>query len=107
DLISVAEDPLDSCLDHLSRLKSDYGLYGCLGNHEIYAGAEDYTTKAGKRRGIDFLRGETRGLRIGKAELNIAGVDYEPFERRGHYLRNAERFVRRGALNVLLSHNPD
>jgi predicted MPP superfamily phosphohydrolase len=107
DLISVAEDPLDSCLDHLSRLRSDHGLYGCLGNHEIYAGAEDYTTKAGRRRGIDFLRGETRGLRIGKAELNIAGVDYEPFERRGHYLRNAERFVRPGALNVLLSHNPD
>jgi len=107
DLISVAEDPLDSCLELLSRVRSDYGLYGCLGNHEVYAEAEDYTTKAGRRLGIDFLRAETRSLRIGSAELNIAGVDYEPFERRGHYLRNASGLVRPGALNVLLSHNPD
>ena len=33
DLISVAKDPLDECLRELARLKSDRGIFGCLGNH--------------------------------------------------------------------------
>jgi hypothetical protein len=34
-------------------------------------------------------------------------VDYQSLTDRGHYLRGAERLVVPGAVNVLLSHNPD
>ena len=55
DLISRVGDPLDLCIQHLSRLRSDAGTIGCLGNHEIYAGAQDYTTVEGAKVGMRFL----------------------------------------------------
>lgn len=45
DLITRETDPLDDCLDRLSRLRAIAGVYGCLGNHEIYAGVEDYVAE--------------------------------------------------------------
>jgi predicted MPP superfamily phosphohydrolase len=107
DLISMRGDPLDACLRQLARLKPDAGVLGCMGNHEVYAQAQDYTTAEGGRLGIDFLRGRARALRFGEATLNIAGVDYQPQRLRRHYLDGAERLIAPGAVNVLLSHNPD
>ena len=52
-----------------------------------------------------FLRSAAAPLRFGKAILNLAGVDYQRLRRR--YLVGAEKLVVPGALNVLLSHNPD
>jgi hypothetical protein len=107
DLISVPRDPLDDCLRQLARLKSDYGSFGCLGNHERYAHAESYTTSQGERLGIHFLRAEARLLNIGGARLNIAGIDYQPFEQRPNYLKSTPSLAAPGAVNLLLSHNPD
>jgi uncharacterized protein len=105
DLVSRVGDPLDACLRHLSRLRADAGIFGCMGNHEIYASAEDYTTLEGARLGMRFLRGESQRLYFGDALLNLAGVDYQRRERK--YLSGAESLVIPGATNVLLSHNPD
>ncbi len=107
DLISVRGDPLDACLDQISRLRADAGVLGCLGNHEVYARTEEYTTVQAARMGIPFLRSQARQLRFGGAVLNIAGVDYQKMNERSHYLRGAERLLVPGALNMLLSHNPD
>ncbi len=105
DLITVRRDPLEACLNLLARLRAEACILGCLGNHEIYAGAEDYAEREGRRRGIDFLRSARRGLRFGAASLNIAGVDYQ---RSGEpYLTGAGDLLRKGAVNILLSHNPD
>lgn len=107
DLISSRGDPLDACIRQLARVKSDAGTFGCMGNHERYAGVERYAAEAGARAGIRFLRGEAQTLRFGNSVLNLAGVDYQSLADRGHYLRGAERLVVPGAANVLLSHNPD
>jgi predicted MPP superfamily phosphohydrolase len=107
DLISMHGDPLDACLDQLARLRADAGVLGCLGNHEMYTGAEDYTTLQGARLGIQFLRSRARQLRFGNATLNIGGMDYQRMSSTGKYLRGAEQLVVPGAVNVLLSHNPD
>jgi predicted MPP superfamily phosphohydrolase len=105
DLITSRGDPLDDALAELARLKADAGIYGCHGNHEIYAGALGYCTAAGARLGIRFLRQRQAALQFGGATLNLVGVDYQ---RRGWpYLVNAEKFVDRSNVNVLLSHNPD
>ena len=55
--------------------------------------------------GIGFLRERAETLRFGAATLNLAGVDYQP--KREPYLHGAERLIAPGAVNVLLSHNPD
>jgi hypothetical protein len=107
DLISARGDPLDACIRQLGRLKADAGVFGCMGNHERYARAENYTRIAAGRMGIDFLRGEARPLRFGQSPLNLAGVDYQSLAGKHQYLRGAERLVAPGAVNVLLSHNPD
>lgn len=105
DLITTFRDPLDDCLDILAQLRADAGVFGCMGNHEIYAGAEAHVEREGARRGMRFLRSAAAPLRFGNAVLNLAGVDYQPRHRR--YLVGAEKLVVPGALNVLLSHNPD
>ena len=105
DLISRRGDPLDACLRQLGRLRADAGVIGCLGNHEVYANSEDYVAEQGRRLGIEFLRRRAKLFRFGAADINFAGVDYQRFER--PYLVGADRLVRPGVLNVLLSHNPD
>lgn len=107
DLISASGDPLDACIRQLARLKADAGVFGCMGNHERYAGVEDYTARAAARVGIDFLRHRSRQLRFGGAVLNLAGVDYQKVGKRESYLNGAGRLVVPGAANILLSHNPD
>jgi uncharacterized protein len=105
DLISRRGDPLDACLAQLARLRADAGVLGCLGNHEVYTGTENYVTSQGRRVGIEFLRDAASELRFGSATINFAGVDYQKFQ--SHYLVGAEHLIAPGALNVLLSHNPD
>jgi uncharacterized protein len=105
DLISTARDPLDTCLRQLSRLRAEAGIFGCLGNHEIYANVEDYVEQQGARLGHRYLRLRSESLKFGQATLNVAGVDYQPS--RKPYLVGAERMVAPDAFNVLLSHNPD
>jgi predicted MPP superfamily phosphohydrolase len=107
DLISYPGDPLDATIAELARLRADAGVLGCLGNHEAYAMCEDYVTQRARRYGIHFLRHEATPLRWGNGVLNVAGVDFERYSNRAHYLEGAERLVLPGASNLLLSHNPD
>jgi predicted MPP superfamily phosphohydrolase len=107
DLISGHSDPLDACIRQLARLKADAGVFACMGNHERYARAEDYTARQSARVGIRFLRGQAQTLRFGNAVLNLAGLDFQPQRDRRRYLRGAERLIVPGATNILLQHNPD
>jgi predicted MPP superfamily phosphohydrolase len=107
DLISTHGDPLDACIRQVARLRTDAGIFGCMGNHEVYAGALDYAEQAGARAGIRFLRSGAIPLEFGSSVLNLVGVDYQRKSEKDRYLRGAERFIHPGATNVLLSHNPD
>lgn len=105
DLITQSGDPLDACLESLTRLRATAGVYGCMGNHEIYSEAEEYVAGQGAKLGMRFLRKQNALLRFGAAQLNLAGVDYQ--SRFKPYLVGAEKLKAGGAVNVLLSHNPD
>ena len=105
DLVTGVIDPVEVCLSHLGRVKADAGMIGCLGNHEIYAGAEDYVHVEGARLGIRFLRSENLVMEFRGHKLNFAGVDYQ---RKGSpYLVGTEKLIEPGMTNILLSHNPD
>jgi predicted MPP superfamily phosphohydrolase len=105
DLITRPGDPLDACLRQLARLRAEAGVLGCLGNHEIYTRTQNYVTEQGRRIGIEFLRHQSKQLRFGNAVINFAGVDYQKMH--SPYLQGAEQMIVPGALNILLSHNPD
>ena len=105
DLVTGRGDPLDVCLSHLARVNADAGMIGCMGNHEIYAGAEDYVHERGALLGIRFLRSRNLIMEFAGHKLNFAGIDYQ---RRGDpYLVGAEKLIEPGMPNILLSHNPD
>ncbi len=105
DLITRQGDPLHETIDELAALRADHGLWGCMGNHEQFARCRGEAQLYGGRKGIEFLRQEGRLLRFGDAALNLVGVDYQKQSR--PYLVGAERAIRPGAVNLLLSHNPD
>ncbi len=105
DLVTAPRDPLDDCLAELAKLRADAGVFGCMGNHEVFVRCEAEAQRRGARLGLRFLRQESESLRFGGARVNFAGVDYQRKDQ--PYLAGAERLVRPGELNILLSHNPD
>jgi len=114
DFTTSRGDPLEEAVAELARVEGRYGAFGCLGNHEIYAGTEAAATELFARRGVRILRGRNSELEINGAKLNVIGVDYLPQPRsfdpavwRQHFLRGGEALVRPGAFNILLTHNPN
>jgi hypothetical protein len=105
DLVSERGDPLDQCLEELSRLRASDGVFGCLGNHEGYIGVESYVAAQGRLIGFDVLRGRRRRLSFNRTHLYLTGIDYQPMG--GPYDVGAGVQTGEVCLNVLLSHNPD
>jgi hypothetical protein len=105
DLITDEYDPLDACLQQLSRLKAASGIWGCMGNHEAFANVERYVQRQAALLGMTFLRRQAVKLKFGASNMNLVGVDYQ---RRNHpYLQGIEPLVDLSSFNLLLSHSPD
>jgi predicted MPP superfamily phosphohydrolase len=107
DLISYHGDPLDACLRQVARVRARAGVFGCLGNHERYITAENYTAVQAAKLGVPFLRHQARLLKFGDSVLNLVGVDYQRMGDHKSYLVGVENLIVPGAVNVLMSHNPD
>ncbi len=111
DFITGAGDPLPDCIDEIRALRAPLGIWGCNGNHEIYARAEDAAERLFRQAGMKLLRQENAQLAWRGASFNLIGVDYQrqrtPNGRRVPMLPGMERLVRRDMPNILLSHNPN
>jgi predicted MPP superfamily phosphohydrolase len=112
DFVSMAGDPLDACITELSRLRAPLGVWGCNGNHEIYAGVEDEANRLFHQKGMRLLRARNAVIEHNGAAFNLLGVDYQrdhmvSGERPGPMLEEIEHLIRRDMPNVLLSHNPN
>jgi predicted MPP superfamily phosphohydrolase len=111
DFITGASDPLPDCIEEIRQLRVPLGIWGCNGNHEIYARVEDLAQSLFAQAGMKLLREENAQLTFNGAQFNLIGVDYQR-ERtsQGHKkqtLTHVERLVRRDMPNILLSHNPN
>lgn len=111
DFITTWGDPLEECIAELSRLKAPLGVWGCNGNHEIYADAEDAAQKLFAGHGMTLLRQAAAQLRRNGQSFNLIGVDYQRdlgLTGAGKMtLPGAAPLVRRDMPNILLSHNPN
>ncbi len=112
DFISSEGDPLDVCIAELSRLRAPLGVWGCNGNHEIYAGAEEDAERLFREKGMRLLRAASAIVEHNGGRFNLLGVDYQrdrmvSGERTGPMLAEIEHLIRRDMPNVLLSHNPN
>jgi hypothetical protein len=111
DLITTSRDPIADCVEEVSRLHAPLGVFGCNGNHEIYADAEQLAGELFAQHGMKMLRQENAVLEYRGAKFNLIGVDYQR-ERNlnGHrtlMLSDMESLIRRDLPNILLSHNPN
>jgi predicted MPP superfamily phosphohydrolase len=111
DFITGASDPIADCIDEIRNLHASLGVWGCNGNHEIYARAEDAAQQLFAQAGMKLLRQENAQLVFKGASFNLIGVDYQrertPGGRRQQVLDGLEPLVRRDMPNILLSHNPN
>ena len=111
DFITGAADPLADCIEEISQLRAPLGIFGCNGNHEIYAGAEEAAQELFAQAGMKLLRHENAQIAFRGAHFNLLGVDYQ--RERAHSGQRLEMLpdlaplVRRDMPNILLSHNPN
>jgi predicted MPP superfamily phosphohydrolase len=99
----------------LAGLRAPYGVFGCLGNHEIYTETEDSITRLFAAEGIRILRQERAPIQSRGEMLNLIGIDYQSLrlsrDHAGHevarYLAGSEKLVMPDMVNILLSHNPN
>lgn len=111
DFVTSQGDPLSQCIGELARLRAPLGVWGCNGNHEIYAGAEDDAERLFAANGMRLLRQSAAQIKRNGASLNLIGIDYQRSvtitQRSVSTLNGAESLVRRDMPNILLSHNPN
>jgi predicted MPP superfamily phosphohydrolase len=111
DFITGASDPLPDCIEEIRQLRAPLGIWGCNGNHEIYARVEDLAQSLFAQAGMKLLREENAQLTFNGAQFNLIGVDYQRERTSGgqkkQTLIHGERLVRRDMPNILLSHNPN
>src|SRR5437899_4051695 len=113
----VASDPQaqNEVVQALAGLRAPYGVFGCLGNHEIYTETEDSITRLFAAEGIRILRQEQAPIQSHGEMLNLIGIDYQSGrfsnDHPGHlvdrYLEGTEKLVMPDMVNVLLNHNPN
>ncbi len=111
DLITGTGDSITDCVDEIRHLHAPLGIWGCNGNHEIYARAEDEAAYLYTQAGMKLLRHENAQITFKGASFNLIGVDYQRERtsrgQRQQTLALVEPLVRRDMPNILLSHNPN
>jgi len=100
-------------VEALAGLHAPFGVYGCLGNHDAWAGVEDSISSLFAAARVRMLRGASVAITVGGDWFNLIGVDFQSRHRFGpsapvkRVLGNIESLIARGQVNILLSHNPD
>jgi len=111
DLITGSGDSIADCVDEIRHLRAPLGIWGCNGNHEIYARVEDEAAYLYAQAAMKLLRHENAQITFKGASFNLLGVDYQrertPRGQRQQTLAGVEPLVRRDMPNILLSHNPN
>jgi predicted MPP superfamily phosphohydrolase len=111
DLITGPGDPIADCINEIRHLHAPLGIWGCNGNHEIYARAEDDAAYLYMQAGMKLLRHENAQIAFKGASFNLIGVDYQRERTRNgqrqQTLSNVEPLICRDMPNILLSHNPN
>ncbi len=100
----------------LAGLRAPYGVFGCLGNHEMITQTEESITRLFAAQDIRILRQERAPIRLRGETLNLIGIDYQDWSPSGphgvegyvrSYLEGVEPLIARDTVNILLTHNPN
>jgi predicted MPP superfamily phosphohydrolase len=103
----------------LAALRAPFGIFGCLGNHEMYTHTERSITRLFHNSGTTILRQAGAMVRVpgvggaASAQVQLLGVDFVPRLRRtfAEYVAASVPHVGSlmipGMVNILLAHHPN
>lgn len=106
DLVDTHVTEIPNIRDTISMLKSDYGVFGCPGNHDHYASAEALMDALADKP-ISMLQNAHQELRINGEKLTVIGID--DAGEVGRDFADLEAAVRGSdpdSFRILLSHRP-
>ncbi|MHB9142930.1 MAG: metallophosphoesterase [Paludibacter sp.] len=104
DYVSRKEKYIKPLFDELRNLKSKYGIYGVLGNHDYFVNG-DLTKKMMERNGIKLCDNKSYWLRINGDSIKIGGVDDPDGSK--PILDSTVYDVQPKDFCILISHRPD
>jgi predicted MPP superfamily phosphohydrolase len=115
DFVTWDASTASAVVNALSGLKAPLGVFGSLGNHDAWAGAEDLLAELFARAGIRILRQERAPISAGNESFNLMGLDFtnsrsmsvDGWHLSSRKLEGVENLMMRDTANILLSHNPD
>lgn len=113
DFISSTPDYIETAANYIGKIKSKYGIYSCVGDHDNWAYRNDTKrslreiTNALQRNNVEMVNNEKRTINVNGAEISIVFITNTYVER-----INEKRFDKVigdgliGDLKILLVHQP-
>ncbi|NIR52643.1 MAG: hypothetical protein GWN61_12420 [candidate division Zixibacteria bacterium] len=106
DFVDSSDAEIPAVYNSIKVLKSEFGVFGALGNHDHYATAEK-VNNALQQRGVMMLNNSHQTLNINNESLSIVGVD-DPGYGYSNYadIEKATHGLSPQSFKILLAHRP-
>jgi predicted MPP superfamily phosphohydrolase len=104
DFVATSNSQVPAFIRAISKLEAKHGVYGCLGNHDMFTDSEEALARGFRDAGFKLLRNENELIEIEGAKLNIIGVDY--IGRTDPPLSEVLRPIPLEGTTILLLHSP-
>ncbi|MGH9759318.1 MAG: metallophosphoesterase [Blastocatellia bacterium] len=106
DFVTTRTSEVSVFMKGVSGLRARYGVFGCLGNHDI--GLEEVIDREFTKAGFVLLRNRNQYVDVRGAKLNLVGVDFiESHPPPGRRLFDLLQRIPLEGPTVLLCHNPN
>jgi hypothetical protein len=108
DFVNFHPDEMNDSYKFFKSLKSDIGVFGCLGNHDHYMTESDHIKlkQILKESQIEMLINENRILKINDVQLQIAGCDNSSYGRNYADWTKTIKSLNSDVPTILLCHDP-
>ena len=80
DFITSTPDYIEESADYVSKIKSKYGIYACVGDHDNWAYRDDYArslkevSEALTKKGINFINNSKREILVDSSKICITFI---------------------------------
>ena len=108
DFVNFNHNEIDLIYKELSSFRAEYGIYGCLGNHEHYMIKEEMKVLINKlnHAGINLLINSNSIIDVRNTKLNLAGVDNTSYRHNFADFNKAISGLSNDNPTILLCHDP-
>jgi len=108
DFVNNDPNEMQNISEGIKKLKSKYGIYGILGNHDHYMTDEELEKLKHfiKNTGVDLLINENRKIKVNNTTVNIVGIDDLSFGNNYGDVDKALNGIDTSFYSIMLAHNP-